>query len=245
MTQAMHRISETVERQTPEARDVAGPAVIFEESLAIPADVHSLSAFRQWAQSDRFPERGRIDYLGGDVEVHMSPEDLFTHGTVKTTIVAELHSLVTGADAGMVFVDRTRVSSPEADLSAEPDVVVVSWESLDSGRVELVPKKNKPGRFVEIQGGPDLVVEIVSDSSAGKDNKRLPRRYGAAGVRELWLVDARSELQFEIRRLEGSGYVAQPKDSAGWITSAVLERRFRLRRFRGRHGSWRYELNVR
>ncbi len=240
MTQVMNRISET------EAQDARGPAVIFEESLAIPAAVHSLEAFRRWARSDRFPERGRIDYLGGDIEVDMSPEDLFTHGTAKMTISAKLHSLVTTADFGMVFVDRARVSSIEADLSAEPDVVVLSWESLDSGRVELVPNKNRPGRFVEIQGAPDLVVEIVSDSSVGKDTKRLPRRYAAAGVRELWLVDARSEtLKFEIRRLEGSAYVAQPRDGAGWITSPVLHQRFRLRRFRGRHRSWRYELNVR
>ncbi len=219
MTQAMNRISETVERRAPEGRNIQSPAVIFEESLAIPAAAHSLEAFRRWARSERFPERGRIDYLGGDIEVDMSPEDLFTHGTAKMTISAELHTLVTAADAGMVFVDRARVSSLEADLSAEPDVVVVSWESLDSGRAELVPKRNRPGRYVEIQGAPDLVVEIVSDSSVGKDTKRLPRRYATAGVRELWLVDARGEqLRFEIRRLEGSAYVAQPEDGAGWIT---------------------------
>jgi Uma2 family endonuclease len=36
-----------------------------------------------------------------------------------------------------------------------------------------------------VEGGPDLVVEIVSDSSEEKDLDRLPRAYFSAGVREL------------------------------------------------------------
>ncbi len=37
------------------------------------------------------------------------------------------------------------------------------------------------GRYVELEGAPDLVVEIVSDSSVAKDTQRLPPRYAAAG----------------------------------------------------------------
>ena len=44
------------------------------------------SRFSPVAAPDDFPERGRIDYIAGQIEVDMSPEDLFTHGSLKTEI---------------------------------------------------------------------------------------------------------------------------------------------------------------
>ena len=36
-----------------------------EVPFRIPASARDLEGFRQWARSDRFPDYGRIDYLGG------------------------------------------------------------------------------------------------------------------------------------------------------------------------------------
>jgi hypothetical protein len=58
------------------------------EELVIPPEAHSFAGFRRWSQSDEFPERGRTDFLAGKIEVDMSPEDLYTHGAVKTAIAA-------------------------------------------------------------------------------------------------------------------------------------------------------------
>ena len=63
-------------------------AIIDEENLRIPQDALSFQGFQGWAESEEFPETGRIDYLAGDVEVDMSPEDLHTHGIVKGAIYA-------------------------------------------------------------------------------------------------------------------------------------------------------------
>jgi len=117
------------------------PAVVLleEEDVRIPLGVQALEGFRRWCHGEQFPERGRIDYLQGDIEVDMSPEDLYTHGTVKVAIASRLHGLVAEQDRGYVFVDRARVVSPAAGLSVEPDVVVVLWESLDAGRIRNVP----------------------------------------------------------------------------------------------------------
>ncbi|HEV8241768.1 MAG TPA: Uma2 family endonuclease [Thermoanaerobaculia bacterium] len=223
------------------------PAVIFEESLRVPAEVHDLQAFRRWAFSPDFPEAGRIDFLSGDVEVDMSPEDLHTHGRAKMAVSRVLDELVEAADLGEVFVDRSRVTSSAGNLSVEPDVVVVLWQSLESGRVRYVPDaQGRPGRSREIEGAPDLVVEIVSDSSVGKDRRRLPRRYAAAGVRELWLVDARGdELAFEIHSLAGDTFERVTADPDGWTASRVLSQSFRLLRQRTRLGTWRYRLERR
>ena len=158
-------------------------SVIFEERVEIPY-FRSLAEFRAWALSDDFPERGRIDYIGGRIEVDMSPENLFFHGSIKTEVVGELRDVVRSAGGGYLFSDRTRISSPDADLSAEPDVVYLSAETIDSGRVRLVPSAGgEADSYVELEGAPDLVVEIVSDSSVAKDTKRLPIPYWRAGLR--------------------------------------------------------------
>lgn len=61
--------------------------------------------------------------------------------------------------------------------------MVVSEAAIAAGRVRLVPAAGgRPDRFVELEGGPDLVVEIVSDASVRKDTQLLPRVYHEAGV---------------------------------------------------------------
>lgn len=218
-------------------------AVLFDERLRVPF-VHSLGEFREWAQSDEFPQRGRIDYIAGQIEVDMSPEDLFTHGTLKTEIASVVYSRVQKLRSGEVFIDKARVSCPEADLSVEPDIVFLSHRRIDSGLVRLVPKADgQPGRFIEIEGPPDLVVEIVSDSSVAKDTRRLPVAYAAAGVKELWLIDAREQaLAFSIYRNGRSGMKPVAEDDERYVPSSVLRCRYRLTRKMSRRGWPAYRL---
>ena len=216
-----------------------------EESVHIPRQAaRDLAGFRAWAVSPDFPENGRIDFLAGDLEVDMSPEDLHKHGTVKSGIAALLHRLVVDAGLGEVYIDRGRVSNPRADLSVEPDVVVVFWETLDSGRLRYVPAaRGEPDHYIEMEGAPDVVVEVVSNSSERKDLVRLPPLYAAAGIPELWLVDVRKKaILFEIRALGPDGYETVKRDSRGWRSSPRLGRRFRLKRQEMRPGRWIYRL---
>ncbi len=104
--------------------------IILDEGLEIPDGICSLADFRHWTYSDDFPERGRIDYINGRIEIDMSPEDLFCHGTVKMEIGSVSHQLVKQRDAGNVFSDRTRIASLPGNLSAEPDLVCISRDAL-------------------------------------------------------------------------------------------------------------------
>jgi Uma2 family endonuclease len=218
--------------------------VVFEDQFEIPDGVTTLSAFRRWALSPEFPERGRIDFIDGRIEIDMSPEDFFTHGTLKAELCSWLVSLVKERDLGYVVTDRTRVSSPEANLSAEPDIVFISHDSLDSGQVQLVPKASgEPGRYVEVEGGPDLVIEIVSDSSKAKDIQRLPTAYYNAGVGEYWLIDARKDqLEFVMYRQGDNDFEQAVADSDGLFQSRVLSCEFKLDRERDRRGHWKYDV---
>jgi len=222
-------------------------AVIIEESLRIPADALSFEGFRRWIHTPEFPETGRIDYLAGDIEIDMSPEDLHTHGIVKVAITVALNAVVTEREIGEIFVDRTRVSSRFATLSVEPDVVAVLWDSLQAGRVRYIPAASQePDRYVEIEGAPDVVVEVVSDSSVKKDTKRLPGLYARAGVPELWIADTRNRnVRFEICVLKDGQYVLAESDAEGWVRSERLGVFFRLTRRKTRMETWSYRLERR
>jgi Uma2 family endonuclease len=221
--------------------------VIIEEQVEIPMDLRSLADFRRWATSDGFPERGRIDYVVGRIEVDMSPEDFFCHGTLKTEIVGNLYDLVVGGHLGYLMIDSTRISSVEGDFSVEPDIVFISHEALAEGRVRLIPGASaRPGRYIEVEGAPDLIVEIVSDSSVAKDTRRLPAAYFKAGVREFWLADARREpLVFRIHRRGRSAFKAVAPDAEGFQRSSLFGRAFRLDGKRDAEGRWKFDLRKR
>lgn len=206
-------------------------AIIVEENLRIPEDAFTFEGFERWIDSGEFPETGRIDYLEGDVEVDMSPENLFSHGTPKTAISSKLHILVAEAELGFVFSDSTRLKSRFAELSVEPDVVVVLKETFKAGKIRWSPasRRKRPSSYSGLEGAADLVVEVVSDGSVKKDTKRLPPLYARAGIPELWLVDARTEdLRFEIHILHDGRYEAVRQAEEGWVRSPCLRRFFRL-----------------
>ncbi len=219
-------------------------SVVFEELVEVPLGVRSLDDFRRWALSDDFPESGRIDFIDGKIEVDMAPEDLFCHGTLKSEMAGVLHQRVKRDKLGHLFIDKGRISSPEAGLSVEPDIVFLSHEAVRSGRVRLIPKAGgQPGRYVEIEGAPDLVVEIVSDSSVTKDTRRLPAAYFRAGVREFWLADARGERPVFIIHSPGqNGFGPVSPDADGFQPSAVFDCRYRLDAARDADGNWEFDL---
>lgn len=211
--------------------------------LDIPDGVTDLEAFRRWAHSDDFPEAGRIWWLAGKVWADMGQEQLFTHNRVKTQIAAVLTRLVDDGNLGVLFGDGVLLSNFDADISGNPDATFLSSATLASDRVRLI--EGAEAGYVEIQGSPDMVLEVVSRSSTRKDQVLLRRAYWDAGVREYWLVDARPEVPtLDVLRHTARGYTAvRPQD--GWVRSAVFGRSFRLTQAAGVGGYPKYKLDVR
>jgi Uma2 family endonuclease len=208
------------------------------ENPQIPLGALSFDGFRAWAQSDSFPDTGRIDFLSGEIEMALSPEDLRTHSLVKTAHTLGLGNLLTERRLGWLFIDRTRLTAPAAKLSVEPDLIVVLRDSIQEGRVSL--------HLAEIEGAADLVVEIASNSSVSKDTKLLPRLYARAGILELWITDARgSDLRFQIHTLREGSYVPIEPDADGWMQSPRLGVAFRLVRQASPFTTWEYTLERR
>lgn len=222
----------------------AGVSILLQpEGVRVPARLTSLERFREWTRSERFPEGGRIDWLGGEVEVDRSPEEANTHGSLKVAIARDLSDLVESGDLGVTYSDRMRYVNAAAGLSVEPDVLVVFLESIESGRIRLVPSSPGSGRFLELEGQADLVVEVVSRSSETKDREKLLKLYHRAGVREYWLVDAReAALSFTVYHHRAARFVASPADARGFRSSRVLGTKVRLVRRPKRSGIVRYRL---
>lgn len=200
--------------------------IILQETMRIPDSVVDLDSFREWAKSDEFPERGRYSYLNGELWVDLMPEQLYTHNRVKVEFAYVIHGILKADPRGSFFGDGTLVTNVEAGLSTEPDGTVVLFESLKRDCVRLV--EGADDGYIEIAGTPDVVLEIVSNSSVQKDTVMLRDLYWQANVPEYWLVDVRGDrLEFEILKHGRQGYGATRKQ-AGWVKSAVLGRSFRL-----------------
>jgi Uma2 family endonuclease len=204
----------------------------------------TFTGFREWATSPDFPEHVRAAFLDGEVYLDMSNEDPETHVSVKTEITAVLQPLVRSEKLGKFYSDGVLVNEA-AKVSNNPDACFFSRKALESGRVRVVPREGEQGRYKEIEGTPDWVLEVLSDSSVKKDTEDLRKAYHKAGIPEYWLIDARgAEIVFTILHRRKSGYAAAPvKD--GWQRSKVFGRDFRLVREKDEFGLWEYKLEVR
>jgi Uma2 family endonuclease len=210
--------------------------------VRIPAAAATLPGFRAWAQTDEFPEFGKVSFLNGNILIDMSPDELETHNKVRSAIDHGIATVNEIADLGEYYTDGALVTNTAAELATVPDGTFVKWATSESRRVRLIRRKDRVGQFIEIRGTPDWILEVVSVSSVTKDTLELPITYHRAGIPEFWLVDARgTEIDFRILVHRRSRYMPT-STRAGWAFSPVFARWFRLTRRPNRQGRWNYRL---
>src|SRR5205823_6146723 len=99
--------------------------------------------------------------------VDLTREEFLTHNQVKAAFDFAIMSVALQAAFGRYVPDRMLLKNAEANLSTEPDGLFFKWETMRSSRLRLV---EKPGQgFMELEGTPDLALEVVSKSSVDKD----------------------------------------------------------------------------
>jgi Uma2 family endonuclease len=195
----------------------------------VPSTVIDLGTFNEWAASEQYPESVRVSYLNGDIWVDVEMEQIFTHNVAKIQIATELNRLTRKLVFGRFLGDGIRFSNEVAGLSTEPDGVFVSFNAIKSGRALFVPGKDTG--FVRLDGSPEMVLEIVSDSSVSKDTEWLRELYWQAEIAEFRLIDVRGEeMKFDLLRRGAKGYTAARKQAGGWLRSQVFNRSFKLTR---------------
>lgn len=215
----------------------------FEDRASLPTWLADLESFRQWTRSESCPESGWYSWLDGDFWVDLSMEELFSHNQVKAAISLTLLRLVQELAIGRFVPDRMRLTHPAANLSTEPDGLFFTWDAMRTGRIR--PVEGTADNFIELEGSPDLVLEIVSRTSFRKDTVTLRELYRRAGIPEYWLVDARKGgFHFSILRHSSEGY-RPVEDTDGWLYSSAFDREFRFEPTTDPLGYPLYTLHVR
>ena len=124
------------------------------------------------------PEDKHYQLLDG--ELILAPAPNMNHQTIALRLATALHQFVLEHDLGQVWVAPVDVVLSNYDV-VQPDILFVSHE-----RTSLITEAN-------IQGAPDLVVEILSPATEQYDRGYKRTLYSRHGVREYWLVDPDSE----------------------------------------------------
>ena len=120
------------------------------------------------------PEDKRFELLDG--ELLMVPAPTTYHQRLSRRLFVRLEEFVTSRGLGEVFYAPCDVVLSDQDV-VQPDLLFVSNE-----RSHIITSDN-------IQGGPDLVVEILSPSTTDRDLGYKRTLYSRHGVGEYWVVD--------------------------------------------------------
>jgi Uma2 family endonuclease len=143
----------------------------------------------------------RYEIIGGELFVTPSPR--FSHQRVVTRLTRYLSEFVEDQHLGEAFVSPFDVVFSRFDV-VEPDVLYVS-----KARAAVLTEKN-------VQGAPDLVVEVLSPATARVDRTTKLKLYARFGVQEYWIVDPDGP-SAEVYRREKEGFelaaTLHPKDS--------------------------------
>jgi Uma2 family endonuclease len=129
------------------------------------------------------------------------------HQLVSIRLTARLQASVASRDLGVVLAAPTDVYLGPRHVVV-PDILVV----LSENRRLLGEAK--------VEGAPNLIVEILSASTAAVDRGRKLTLYARGGVREYWIVDPEAQV-VEQHVLEGERYRLVGRHSTS-VTLAIL-----------------------
>ena len=157
-------------------------------------------------------EDTRYELLKGELVVVASPNRY--HQTAATKMCTRMDSIAEENDLGWVFVAPFDVLL-EDDIDGlsvvQPDLIFVSKD-----RGHIITDAN-------IQGAPDLVVEILSPSSRRRDWRDKLELYERHGVREYWVIDPDNRMAWIMRLRDGRLDMRRAYRLGDVAESAVIE----------------------
>jgi Uma2 family endonuclease len=132
---------------------------------------YTYADFLEWDESERY------EIMDGEAFMLAAPDRF--HQEISRNLFMQIADFLKGKPCQAYYAPFAVRLNPAEDLSddivLQPDIVVV----CDSSKLD------KKG----CNGAPDLVVEIMSPSTARYDRLVKYQKYQKAGVREYWIVD--------------------------------------------------------
>ena len=120
------------------------------------------------------PEDERYELIDGELIMASAPRII--HQRTERKLVTLLDTFVDRNGLGEIFYAPTDVVLSDTDV-VQPDILFVSNE-----RAHIITEDN-------IRGAPNLVIEILSPSTAQRDRTLKRALYAKHGVQEYWQVD--------------------------------------------------------
>ncbi len=155
---------------------------------------------------DWLDEDARAEWVDGQV-ILMSPAS-YLHQTIVGFLLRVLSEFVAAHDSGEVIAGPFQMKLPARPSGREPDLLFVARD-----RRHLIHK-------TFLDGAADLVVEVISPESRGRDTLDKRYEYEQSGVREYWLVDPeRHEATLFAR---SGGRFTKQRLTRGRLVSSVL-----------------------
>ena len=138
-------------------------------------------------------DHSKLELIAG--VLYMTPPPGYLHNNAVSRLIRLLPDYLTkSGDQGKLYVPRAGiVKGPNSWL--EPDLFYVAADT------KALSDPNYPQYFSTA----DLVIEVISPSSAIYDRNTKADTYAVLGVKELWLIDEASGI-IEMRTLQGNQY---------------------------------------
>ncbi|MFV1974271.1 MAG: Uma2 family endonuclease [Candidatus Scalindua sp.] len=153
------------------------------------------------------PDEKRYELLDG--EFYMVPSPNEAHQRVSGNLGFLLRQHVRESGLGFVYDAPFDVVLSVEDV-VQPDILYISKE-----RANIVTENN-------VSGSPDLVVEVISSSSAKRDREIKSKIYSKYGVKEYWIVNPIVS-NIEVRSLkDGLFETVSTYDKGDILTSQVI-----------------------
>lgn len=133
-----------------------------------------------WQDTLLMPEDGKR-YEAIDGELCVTPAPTVRHQRISGKLAIVMHRLLEEPGHGLVIAAPVGVDFPNSEEGVQPDLLFVS-----KARLHIVGRD-------WIRGAPDLVVEILSPSTAERDRTIKRKLYQRHGVAQYWLVDPEAE----------------------------------------------------
>ena len=161
-----------------------------------------------YADYAELSEGAPYELIAGDLV--MAPSPTFRHQQVSLRLSAAIFRHAEQHGGGEVVAAPMDVSLSE-ETTVQPDLIYVASE-----RRKIISEQR-------IHGAPDLIVEILSPSTAHRDIGIKKRLYEQHGVREYWTVDPESQA-VEIHVNTESGFQQQARVvESGSAASTVID----------------------
>ncbi len=154
------------------------------------------------------PEDQRYELLDGELIVAPAPN--LGHQRIDARLGALLHTFVQKKGLGEIFHAPCDVVLSNTDV-VQPDLLFVANQ-----RAHLLIGGDS------VLGAPDLVVEILSPSTAGRDRTLKRALYAKYGVQEYWLVDPDARTVVVLRLGAGAFAVEAIYGEGQTMTSSTL-----------------------